>query len=49
MKRVTYKDFIAYLSSLNKTLSIKYIDGIKYYFVKSAIKAKIIDGQYFIL
>lgn len=48
MSKVAYKTFKDYLGSLNSTLSIKNIDGVKYYFLKKAIKAKIEDGEYYI-
>ena len=48
MIKVDHNRFKKYLSSLNTSLSIKNIDGIKYYFSKKAIKAKIQDNEFYI-
>lgn len=47
MKEVTFEQFKLNLKKHNNVLSIKYIDGNRYYFSGARIVAKIIEEKYF--
>lgn len=48
MKEVTYEEFRIHLRQIGKVLSIKYIDGNRYYFRQRFIVAKIVDRKFYI-
>lgn len=49
MTEVSFEHFKKHLRSYNRVFSIKYIDGVRYYFQGSKVVAKVYTNAYFIL